>query len=79
MSGGRDMTKAQFRAACERAGFEPQGYLGYYRLPLGADRHCCVSVYNAGTRRRDQLAYLHAELAKREGRASAPAIEENGR
>ena len=58
----RDMTEAQFDAACERAGFEPQGYLGYYRLPVPGRRS--VSVYNAGRRRRDRLAYLHTCLKR---------------
>ena len=58
----RDMTRPQFNAACERAGFIPQGFMGYYRLPL--PERTCVSIYNVGWRRRDQLAYLHASLKK---------------
>lgn len=58
----RDMTRPQFDAACERAGFKPAGFMGYYVLPLpGVGRHS-VSIWNAGKRRRDQLAYLHARL-----------------
>ncbi len=63
MSRPRDMTKAQFDAACERAGFRPRGYMGYYRLPIPG-RHTCVSIWNAGDRRRDQLSYLHHETKK---------------
>lgn len=55
-SRSRDMTRRQFEAACERYGFEPVGLLGYFKLP--SDPDCCVSVLNAGRRRRDQLRYL---------------------
>lgn len=58
----RDMTRAQFRAACERAGFVPE-MLGYYRLPIEG-HHVAANVLNAGDRRRDRLAYLHAETAR---------------
>lgn len=51
----RDLTAAQFAAALKRHGFEPVGFLGYFRLP-GTRRY--VSALNAGPRRRDQLAYL---------------------
>lgn len=64
----RDMTRAQFRAACERAGFKGPGLLGYCRLvPPYDNTH--VSILNAGERRRDQLAYLHAQQAKQERKA----------
>ena len=55
MSNAKDMTKAQFRTACEKYGFKPQLFLGYYELP-GTNTQ--VSILNAGNRRRDQLAYL---------------------
>jgi len=58
----RDLTRAQFRAACERAGFVPE-MLGYYRLPIPG-QHIAVNVFNAGDRRRDRLAYLHAETER---------------
>lgn len=51
----RDMTKAQFDRECADREFKPQGFLGYYQLPDGCGS---VSVHNAGTRRRSQLAYL---------------------
>ena len=60
MKSPRDLTMPQFAAACERAGFRPEGFMGYYRLPVPT--HTCVSVLNAGPRRRDQLAYLHQRL-----------------
>lgn len=63
----RDMTKSQFAAAARRAGFTPRGFMGYYALPCGVE----VSILNAGDRRRDQLAYLHAMQAKHERKASA--------
>lgn len=53
----RDLTFKQFRAACERAGFVPEGFFGYYRLPVPG--HVAVSAWNAGDSRRAQLAYLH--------------------
>jgi hypothetical protein len=55
------MTKAQFDAAIKRYGFEPTGFLGYYRLPAPFS-HVSVSVLNAGHNRRAQLAYLLREL-----------------
>jgi hypothetical protein len=58
----RDMTQAQFHAACKRAGFVPEG-LGYYHLPIpGHD--VAVNVLNAGHRLRDRLAYLHAKTER---------------
>lgn len=55
----RDLTKAQFDAACKRHGFKRE-FMGYYSVGNG------VSVYarNAGERRRDQLAYLIREAAR---------------
>jgi len=50
----RDMTKGQFLQACEKYGFKPLGFLGYYDTGEGH----CVSVLNAGDRRRSRLAYL---------------------
>jgi hypothetical protein len=63
----RDMTKAQFDSECRRRGFRSEGVLGYYRLPGGV----CVSVLNAGSRRRDWLAYLIRAARKAEERLSA--------
>lgn len=64
MQQARDMTKAEFQAALERGGFKAEGFMGYYRLPI-PDLHTCVSIFNAGERRRDQIAYLHAKLRER--------------
>ncbi len=55
----RDMTRRQFDAACQRAGFEPE-LLCYYRLPI-AGHHVAVCALNAGNRLRDRLAYLHSK------------------
>jgi hypothetical protein len=56
------MTLKQFRAACERHGINPNAeVLGYHQVTgyregeVGGLRVCAL---NAGTRRRDQLAYL---------------------
>jgi hypothetical protein len=68
MAAGRDMTKAAFDAACERRGFQPQGFMGYYSL--GGDTVALVSVLNAGPRRRDRLAYLIAKKRELEARRS---------
>lgn len=51
----RDLTQAQFEAKCKALGFAKQGFLGYYKL---ARSSVCVSIANAGPRRRSQLAYL---------------------
>jgi hypothetical protein len=66
----RDLTRAQFWAACERAGFTRTevSFMGYYRL-APPFQNTSVSILNAGDRRRDQLAYLHAEQAKQECKA----------
>lgn len=55
----RDLTKAQFDAACERRGFKRE-FMGYFNVGYG------LSVYarNAGDRRREQLAYLIRESEK---------------
>jgi hypothetical protein len=50
----RDMTQKQFDEACQRHGFEPRGFMGYYRIT----KRVSVSIRNAGPKRRDQLAYL---------------------
>ncbi len=56
----RDMTQKEFYRACQRHGFTPEGFMGYYRLAGGT----CVSVYNAGANRRARLAYLIEKSAK---------------
>ena len=57
----RDITESQFDAKCRKLGFVPQGFRGYYRL---ASADVLVSINNAGSRRRTQLAYLIAQDAK---------------
>ncbi len=66
----RDLSKAQFDAKCKRLGFVPQKVLGYYKL---ANSNTCVSVGNAGPRRRAQLAYLIEENAMRTIQEAADA------
>lgn len=63
----RDLTLAQFAAACERGGFRPEGFFGYYILPVPGQ--VAVSILNAGPTRREQLAYLHAEQRRWEQRS----------
>lgn len=51
----RDMTKKQFDDACQRYGFKPRGFLGYYEI----GHNYSVSIWNAPEQtRRGQLAYL---------------------
>jgi hypothetical protein len=55
----RDMTQAEFNAACKRHGIGPHEFFGYHQVtgtPGGGGLNVCA--YNAGSRRRDQLAYL---------------------
>ncbi len=67
----RDMTKAQFDRACAKYEFKPAGFMGYYSLgPALPD--CLASVFNAGDRRRDQLAYL---IESRNGFAKRRSVE----
>ena len=59
----RDMSKAQFDSYIKKYGFKPTGFMGYYSLPK-PNESMQVSVYNAGTNRRAQLAYLVAQAKK---------------
>ena len=59
----RDMTEKQFKAACIKHGFKSDGCLGYFRLP-GGKGNTNVSILNAGSNRRAQLAYLLKENDK---------------
>ena len=59
--GRPDMTGQAFRAACQRRGLVPKGFMGYYALGTTPVE---VSVLNAGSTRREQLAYLIREHAK---------------
>lgn len=58
----RDMSQKQFDEALKRRGMEPW-YLGY--VQLSSEENFCVNKFNGGTTRREQLAYLIAEQAKR--------------
>lgn len=61
MRTNRDMTRLQFHQACQRHGFKPSGFMGYFDLGLPG-RRCSVSVLNAGgASRRARLAYLLRE------------------
>jgi hypothetical protein len=61
------MSKAQFRAALERHGMKPEGFMGYVDLGIPGHRICC-SRLNAGSNRRAQLAYLLRERDRNEAR-----------
>ena len=63
----KDMSKAQFTAACKRYGFKPTGILGYFDVGI-AEHNLHVCAENAGARYRDQLAYLIRERDKWETR-----------
>lgn len=52
----RDLTQKQFEYRATKLGFKKGGWLGYWSLVSDPSIH--VSVWNAGPRRRDQLAYL---------------------
>lgn len=56
----RDLTEAQFGAACKQRGFKREMF-GYYALGETGISAC---VDNAGRNRRAQLAYLVREHAK---------------
>lgn len=71
----RDMTQKQFDDACNRRGFKPAGFMGYY--DIGHGRH--VSALNAGSNRRNQLAYLIQESARAESEVAAEAKAESAR
>jgi hypothetical protein len=65
-----DLSLRQLNAAAARHGWKPEGWGGYYRREHADGKGArCVSVLNAGERRRDQLAYLiaAAEDMDREG------------
>jgi hypothetical protein len=53
----RDLTQKQFNDRCKEYGFTTVGFMGYYNLGIPG-QHIEVSVYNAGSSRRSQLAYL---------------------
>jgi hypothetical protein len=55
----RDLTLKQFHNACQRAGFTPVQFMGYYDLGITGHR-VWVSIWNRGTRR-NQLAFLLRE------------------
>lgn len=58
----RDLTQAQFDKRCKEYGFKPIGFLGYYDISNGIN----ISILNAGTNRRNQLAYLMRQKDKHE-------------
>jgi hypothetical protein len=71
MTTARDLTEAQFIIAAKRQGFT-HDFFGYWKL---ATPHDNTSVYrfNAGHRRRTQLAYLMAQQENAEAGRSINA------
>jgi len=63
----RDMSKQQFAEALARYGMREAGFMGYVNINVPG-HHIEVSKWNAGDRRRAQLAYLlqNREKAMRE-------------
>ncbi len=57
----RDLTKDQFIYQARKLGFEPQGFMGYW---MHSDSKVAVSVFNAGNRRRDWIAYLRKQVRR---------------
>lgn len=62
----RDMSITQYRAALDRNGIKPVGFLGYYDVGNGLS----VSILNLGgnASRRAKLAYLLAAQAREKSR-----------
>ena len=58
----RDMTEKQFKAALQRNGLRPAGFMGYVEMTIADGtingQVISVSKFNAGMNRRTQLAYL---------------------
>lgn len=54
------MTQKQFEVALKKYGISKPGYMGYCDIGGGTQ----VSAWNAGARRRDQLAYLIQQQKK---------------
>ena len=63
----RDMTQKQFETALKKNGISPRGFLGYHTVCKGVS----VCALNAGSRRRDQLAYLLREQQRIEDKYHA--------
>lgn len=73
----RDLTKDQFEYRARKLGCTKAGFMGYWELP---ESKTSVSVWNAGSRRRDQLNYLKREIRRHAPKpAVAQAHEENRR
>lgn len=71
----RDLTREQFLARAAAYGWTPQGFMGYFRKEFDGGGAVCVSVFNAGTRRRAQLAHLIQAGNKYEAEAKARKAE----
>ena len=56
----RDFSRAEFERRARAHGFEPTGFMGYWRLPA-PNQATSVCKFNGGDSRREQLAYLLRE------------------
>lgn len=56
----RDMSKEKFLERAAAYGWKPAGFMGYFERAAEDGTRLSVSTWNAGTRRRSQLAYLIA-------------------
>jgi len=55
----RDISQAEYERKLTEAGFASDGFMGYWhKNGIG------ISEYNAGPRRRDQLAYIFQHYAR---------------
>ena len=69
MNRPRDLTDKQFFAALARNGFRPRfNPLGYVEIIDGPAKGLNICAFNAGTRKRDMLAYLKREKREWEER-----------
>ena len=62
----KDISAKRFNTLCQENGFIPEDFWGYYKIGNGVS----VSVLNAGSRRRDQFAYL-LEMKRKHSRLPA--------
>jgi hypothetical protein len=66
----RDMSEKQFLAALANHGMHLEGFMGYVRLNVPS-QYICVSMFNAGPKLRQKLAYLLREQDRHIAEAEA--------
>lgn len=67
----RDLSEEQFRYQMQKLGFKSAGFMGYWHLPEPC-ANVSVCRFNAGERRRDQLAYMKSQFKRCVAQQSAP-------